>query len=153
MNSLELKIPPAVFTAVLALLMWLTQFVAPALSYALPGQALVMLPITTIGMILSVLGAAAFRREETTVDPTRPELSSTLVVSGVYRISRNPMYLGFLLVLAGWGLHIANLLALLALPVYVIYLTRFQILPEERALGERFGEAYSDYRRRVRRWL
>ncbi len=153
MNALELKIPPAIFTAGLALLMWLTPSIAPSLWFYYPWQTAAMWLITVPGMLISFVGVAAFRRQQTTVDPTRPEQASTLVVTGIYRFSRNPMYLGFLLVLTGWALHISNLLAFAALPVYVLYMTRFQIIPEERALLARFGSAYSDYNRSVRRWL
>lgn len=153
MRALEMKIPPALLMAVLALLMWLTPFVGPSLWFSFPGQPVVMGLVTIPGMLITLAGFTAFRREGTTVDPTRPETASSLVVTGVYRFSRNPMYLGFLLVLAGWGIHISNLLAFAALPVFVAYLTRFQIIPEERALLSLFGSAYSDYQRSVRRWL
>lgn len=153
MKSMETKIPPAVLTAAIALLMWLTPFIAPALWFSLPWQSAVMWLITLPGMAITLFGAGAFHHANTTVDPTRPEMASSLVITGIYRYSRNPMYLGFLLVLAGWGMHISNLLAFVALPVYVMYMTRFQILPEERALLARFGAAYSDYQRSVRRWL
>lgn len=153
MNALELKIPPAMLAAGLALLMWLTPFIAPSLWFSFPWQSAVMWLVTIPGMAITILGALAFRREETTVDPTRPEMASSLVVTGIYRFSRNPMYLGFLLVLIGWSLHIGNSLAFVALPVFFIYMTRFQIIPEERALYAKFGSSYSDYQRSVRRWL
>lgn len=153
MNTLELKLPPAILVAILALLMWLTPIVAPSLAISFPGQSVAMWLFAIPGMAITFIGAGAFRREGTTVDPTHPEKASSLIVSGVYRFSRNPMYLGFLLVLTGWGMHISNLLAFAALPVYVAYMTRFQIIPEERALQAGFGSAYSDYRKSVRRWL
>ncbi len=153
MNALETKIPPAVLAAALALLMWLTPFITPAMWFSFPWQSAVMWLFTLPGMAITLVGATAFHRAHTTVDPTRPEMASTLVVTGIYRFSKNPMYLGFLLVLAGWGMHISNLLAFVALPVFVVYMTRFQIIPEERALHAAFGSAYADYQRSVRRWL
>lgn len=153
MKGLEMKIPPALLMAALALLMWLTPAIAPSLSFSHPWQSAVMWLFAIPGMLVTIAGFTAFRREGTTVDPTRPELASSLVVTGVYRFSRNPMYLGFLLVLTGWAIHIANLLAFAALPVFVAYLTRFQIIPEERALLTRFGDAYRAYLGSVRRWL
>lgn len=153
MDALEMKIPPAMLMAALALPMWFTPSIAPSLSFWFQWQSAAMWLVTIPGVLISLAGAAAFRREGTTVDPTRPEMASSLVVTGIYRFSRNPMYLGFLLVLAGWGIHVSNLLAFAALPVFVAYLTRFQIIPEERALLSLFGSAYSDYQRSVRRWL
>ena len=82
-----------------------------------------------------------------------PDRSAALVAGGIYRSSRNPMYLGFLLLLAAWACWLANPLALAGLPAFVLYLNRFQIAPEERALRARFGDAYDGYARAVRRWL
>jgi len=79
--------------------------------------------------------------------------SSELVVSGVYRHTRNPMYLGLLLGLLGWGVYLANAFALLLAPLFIPCMNRFQILPEERALQQAYGERFLDYCRRVRRWL
>lgn len=82
-----------------------------------------------------------------------PEASSAIVTTGIYRISKNPMYLGFLLTLAGLGLYLGNAVAALFLPAFVGYLNRFQIRPEERALLARFGAPFSEYMGRVRRWI
>jgi protein-S-isoprenylcysteine O-methyltransferase Ste14 len=87
------------------------------------------------------------------VNPTQPETSSTIVTSGIYRWSRNPMYAGFLLILAGWAVQLASIAAVLLLPAFVLYMNRYQIQPEERALTDKFGAEYLSYRRRVRRWL
>ena len=85
--------------------------------------------------------------------PLAPEQASALVVRGVFRWTRNPMYLAMLLVLVSWACIVANAAALAILPLFVAYLNRFQIVPEERALRAKFGEAYEDYMRRVRRWI
>ena len=82
-----------------------------------------------------------------------PEQASTLVTSGVYRFTRNPMYVGILLLLAAVAAHLGSVLALLGLPAFVFWIGRFQIAPEERALRAKFGSAYDDYTRAVRRWL
>ena len=101
----------------------------------------------------SLAGVIEFRRARTTVDPTRPEHSSAIVSGGIYSLTRNPMYLGFLLILAAWAAWLGNLPACLALLAFVQYMNRFQIAPEERVLGARFGAPYEAYRQRVRRWL
>jgi len=106
-----------------------------------------------LGIALGVVAFFQFRKAATTVHPMKPQESSALVVGGVYRYTRNPMYLGMLLVLAAWGVWLANVAAWLALPLFIAYIGRFQIAPEERALEAHFGAAFADYRRAVRRWL
>lgn len=153
MHSLELRVPPlalvVVAAALMALLAWL--FPRPALVFPAPyalGGALVGL-----GAAIAVAGVLAFRRAHTTVNPMTPGASSSVVSTGIYRLTRNPMYLGFLLALAGWGAMLGNLLGLLPLAAFVAWMTRFQIAPEERALREKFGADFEDYMHRVRRWV
>jgi protein-S-isoprenylcysteine O-methyltransferase Ste14 len=95
----------------------------------------------------------SFRRAKTTVNPMTPDAASSLVVSGIYRYTRNPMYLGFLLILTGWAALLSNMLALAVLPAFVVFMNRFQISPEERVLASLFPVDYAEYRARVRRWL
>ncbi|MGH7769198.1 MAG: methyltransferase family protein, partial [Candidatus Binatia bacterium] len=115
--------------------------------------ALIAGAVALAGAIIAVSGVAAVRRAKTTINPMKPESSSFLVVSGVYRFTRNPMYLGVLLILAGWAVFLSNLLAFLLLPAFIFYMNRFQIEPEERALRSMFPEKFAVYERRVRRWL
>ena len=109
--------------------------------------------VATAGFLLILAAAARFRRQNTTMNPTRPDATSALLVAGIYRLSRNPMYLGALLVLAGWAIHLSHPLAFLFLPVFVAYMNRFQIAPEERLLAAKFGADYEAYKCTVRRWL
>jgi protein-S-isoprenylcysteine O-methyltransferase Ste14 len=83
----------------------------------------------------------------------KPDAASSLVVSGIYRYTRNPMYAGFLLILLGWAAFLSNILALIVLPAFVLYMNRFQILPEERVLTTLFADEYTEYLARVRRWF
>lgn len=124
-----------------------------ALALAWSARPAISLTLLSVGMLVALAGVASFRRHKTTVNPLTPEQSSALVTTGIYRFSRNPMYLGFLLVLAAWGVFLANGLSLLGLPACVAYMNHFQIQPEERALGQRFGPAYASYSSRVGRWL
>ena len=105
------------------------------------------------GVVTCTLGILEFKRAKTTVNPTKPGLSSSLVRSGIYRHTRNPMYLGFLLILVGWATWTANLLAFVVLPVFVLYMNRFQIKPEERALTSIFGDEFKAYCSETRRWI
>ena len=83
----------------------------------------------------------------------KPDSTSSLVISGIYKYTRNPMYLGFVLVLLGWAAFLSNLAALALLPAFVLYINRFQIIPEEHVLTSLFPDAYPAYRARVRRWI
>ena len=87
------------------------------------------------------------------MNPLQPTRATTLVVSGIYRISRNPMYLGFLVCLPGWAILLSNPAALLPIPLFVLGMNRWQIVPEEKALTQRFGTAFVAYMARTRRWL
>lgn len=150
---LELKIPPGVLVVVTGALMWLASTATPAAALVIPGRRLGTAILMLIGVVISSLGVVAFRRARTTVNPMKPGTASVLVAGGIYRRTRNPMYLGFLVVLLGWGVWLANVVAFLLLPAFVFYMNRFQIAPEERALRERFGESFVVYQGRVRRWL
>lgn len=153
MSVLELKVPPLAVAAILSAIMWLGAGLAPLHAFSLPGQRLVAVALATAGALIGMAGVVAFRQSKTTVDPRQPSASSALVTTGVYRLTRNPMYVGVLMGLAAWATDLGNLLAFAALPVFVLYMNRFQIAPEERALRTRFGSGYTDYERCVRRWL
>jgi len=153
MRSLELKLPPPVVAAAVAAAMAAAAYVLPAADLALPQRAKLAALLAAAGVLVAAAGVLGFHRHRTTVNPHTPERSTALVTSGIYRYTRNPMYLGLLLVLVGWAAWLANAASLPLLPVFVLYLNRYQIAPEERVLGERFGPAFSDYRAAVRRWL
>jgi len=152
-HSLELKIPPPVVALLLGVFMGLVRRAAPSLSFRLPAHGLLVIILVATGFVISISGVVTFRQARTTVNPTRPELSSCVVTWGVYSITRNPMYLGLLMILTGWAIFLSNALALLFLPLFVLYINRFQIKPEERALTAIFGQDYLAYQGRVRRWI
>ena len=153
MNALELKLPPPLQASVALLGMWLIARCFPAFDVVFAWHAALAILLAGIGGIWLVAGVLAFRRAQTTVNPLTPQATSTLVTSGVYRFSRNPMYVGLLFVLAGWGSYLANGLALLVLPLFVASMTRWQIIPEERFMAAKFGAEFDAYKRSVRRWL
>lgn len=157
MIRLENRIPPPVIDAAFAALMWLLARAYPWAQLwradATVWPSWVAAVFGLAGLASALAGWLAFRRARTTVNPLSPARASTLVVRGIYRHTRNPMYLGMLLVLAGWGVWLGNVLALLLLPLFVLTLNRLQIEPEERALRARFGEAFTQYAARVRRWI
>jgi protein-S-isoprenylcysteine O-methyltransferase Ste14 len=153
LSCLELRVPPPAVMALVALLMWLVARAMPMLDFQLPARGTLAIIIGLIGLAIAVVAVLQFRRAGTTPNPMKPHESTSGVVTGVYRYSRNPMYLGDLLILAGWAIWLANSAAFLGLPLFMAYITRYQITPEERALSARHGTAYGDYRRAVRRWL
>jgi protein-S-isoprenylcysteine O-methyltransferase Ste14 len=153
MQGLELKIPPVALGLVTALLMWLASWIVPALGFRFEGRPVLAICLAIAGALISGSGVVLFRQAQTTVNPMKPESSSSLVQSGIYKWTRNPMYLGFFLVLVAWAFYLSNALAFLILPVFIAYMNRFQIEPEERALKTLFGDEFSEYATRVRRWI
>jgi protein-S-isoprenylcysteine O-methyltransferase Ste14 len=153
MNALELKLPPLALVLSVAIAMWLLSRSTAALEFTLPGRLAIAVMLVGIGFAISAAGVMQFRQAKTTVNPITPEATTTMVTSGVYRFSRNPMYLGFLFALAGWAAFLSHVLAFALLPLFVAYMNRFQIIPEERALAAKFGRQFEDYRNSVRRWL
>lgn len=151
-RTLELKIPPPVLAAILALAMWLPALLRPGAGPAPLAQALGG-PIAMLGGVISVLGIATFWHAQTTINPMHPERSTHLVTSGIFHYSRNPMYLGLVITLTGWAVHLPSALAFLGPVAFGVYIHHFQILPEERILAAVFGAEYEHYKARVRRWL
>ena len=153
MNALELRIPPVAVMLVTAAAMWAVTHVVPSMHAAHPARLAVAVPLGCIGLLVALAGVREFRRARTTLHPQKPEATSSVVRSGIYGYSRNPMYLGMLLVLVAWGAWLVNLASLALAAAFVAYLNRFQIGPEERAMARNFGAAYEDYLHQVRRWL
>lgn len=153
MQRFELKIPPPVQWLVMAALAILLARMFPGLGFPFAGHRVLAVVLALAGVCSGIAGMAEFRRARTTIDPHRPGDASALVHAGIYRYTRNPMYLGLLLVLLGLAAWLAHVLALLCAAAFVAGVTSFQIKPEERILRQRFGAPYEDYLRRVRRWL
>jgi protein-S-isoprenylcysteine O-methyltransferase Ste14 len=153
MRSLELKIPPPLVAASIGAAMWALSLFTPQLPLPTLLRVLVALAIALAGGAFSLAGLVSFRRARTTVNPMKPAAASSLVSSGVYRFTRNPMYVGLLLVLVGWAAFLSAPWALLGPLAFFAYIRRFQVAPEERALTELFGAQYSEYKAKVRRWL
>ena len=152
MQFLELKIPPPVLgplAFVMMLALWRGQCCPLSNPWSIPMAAL----LGVIGLAFTFPSLLRFRNASTTILPTHPERAARLVTSGMYRFSRNPMYLGATLILLAIGLYFDDGLALLPVPLFAVYLNFFQIIPEERALDRLFGEEYRDYKKRVRRWI
>ena len=148
-----MRIPPvlqAVFWAVIA---WGLARLFPGLEWDWGGQDVTAAIVAIAGIGIAVAGIVQFRRHRTTVNPVALERASAIVTDGVYRYTRNPMYLGLALVLTGWVTLLGNPLGALAIIGFVLVMTVLQIVPEERVLAEKFGAAYADYLQKTRRWI
>lgn len=153
MPTLELRIPPLALVAVFAVGIALVTVYVPLVVVPFPGHQYAAAALVLAGLLLALVGVVQFRRARTTVNPMSPAKASALVSSGIYRWSRNPMYLGMALLLLGvaaWGSTLAGYLLVLA---FCWFLTRFQIIPEERALLAAFGQEFAQYMAGVRRWI
>jgi protein-S-isoprenylcysteine O-methyltransferase Ste14 len=151
MKWLELKVPPLAVTLVFGGFIWI-----------IPGSHLdiesnitysISIGVFLLGSVIAVLGVWEFKKHKTTVNPMSPEECNSLVVKGVYRLTRNPMYLGFLLWLCALGLFLIKPLSLAPILGFIFYMNYFQILPEERVLTDHFGQGYVEYKSAVRRWI
>ena len=151
---MHLKIPPALVAILMLILMVTLSNLLPQFSFSLPYRSLLAIAVAVVGAGIAVAGVASFRRLQTTVNPTRPGTASSLVVDGIYGWSRNPMYLGILLFLIACGIYLENVLGLLVIPpMFVVYMNKYQIKPEEEALALIFGDEFVRYRANARRWL
>lgn len=153
MKVLENRVPPPLVALLCALAMWGLACITPRMDADIVLQGIAAGLIALVGLGICVAGVLAFRRAATTVNPLQPQTASTLVTDGVYRITRNPMYLGLALMLLGWAVWLAAPLTLAGVVVFVLFIQRFQIIPEERAMARLFGEHFITYKSRVRRWI
>ena len=153
MLNLELKVPPVAVALVVAGLMWLVSAATPEFPAALIFQVGVAAVLGTCGLIIIVVAVIGFRRARTTVNPLVPGRTTRIVSTGVYRLSRNPMYLGLLLLLVGWATVLWNLFSIGLSALFVLYMNRFQIPAEERMLATLYPLDYGAYKGQVRRWI
>lgn len=146
-------IPPPIVAAIVGVLMWAVNRWLELGRVESAFQTPAAIVLFVAGLLLMLVAVASFVAAKTTVNPLRPSRASSLVTTGIFRLSRNPIYLGDLLVLAALAVWLGNVVNLLLLVPFVWYINRFQIIPEERALADRFGAGYVAYCARVRRWL
>lgn len=152
-TRLDAKLPPPLVMLACGAVAWVAARLLPALAIDVPARMPLAIVVAVVALSIELAAAALFFRRRTTVNPLKPDTATQLIVGGLNRFSRNPMYVGQALLLAAWALWLAHALAPLGAIAFVLYITRFQILPEERALAARFGDDWRAYRARVRRWL
>jgi len=153
MNSLEHRIPPPLVMLLCAFAMWQFARLLPPMEVADTVRLVLAGMFVIDGVFFCLAGVYCFRMAHTTIDPLHPAKASHLVTGGIYRVSRNPMYLGFAILLLAWAVFLASPWVLPGVPAFMAFISRFQIDPEERALETLFGDDFRDYRASVRRWL
>ncbi|MEP4891293.1 MAG: isoprenylcysteine carboxylmethyltransferase family protein [Aliiglaciecola sp.] len=152
---MKLTIPPLIVVISTGSLMQVSAIVWPFAQFNITNS--IHLILTALlglgGACIAFFGVFEFRKANTTVDPRNPHKSQRLVDTGIYKFSRNPMYLGFLCLILCWWLLLKNFTSFIFIPIFIIYINQYQIKPEEDALNKKFGRLYSEYCKRVRRWI
>ena len=150
---MKLLIPPPIQALLSAIMMCLISRYFTHANFSLNGINIFALIFLIIAVIIIILSMYKFRKIKTTISPLRPNKTSSLVKSGIYEYTRNPMYLGLLLMLFSIALFLKNFISFLIIPLFILFITKNQILPEEEALENIFGEEYRNYKNKVRRWI
>lgn len=153
MKKLELKVPPVALFLLMVLLMHWLKGTLPEMKITVPFVEFVSAGLIALAVAVGIAGVYEFRKAKTTVNPVKPETASMVVDTGIFAYTRNPMYVALLLVIIAVGLWWQHLSVILCSVLFVAYMNRFQIKPEERALERLFGEDYLDYKNQVRRWI
>jgi len=153
MRALEHKIPPPIVALLLGAAMWAVARGTAAPPVHVGLRCAIAGILSVFGIVLAGLGEMAFHRAKTTANPLKPQAASSLVTRGVFRFSRNPMYAGVASLLLGWASWLAVPWAFLGPILFIAFMTRFQIIPEERELRTKFGPDYAEYQQRVPRWF
>ncbi|QKJ23540.1 methyltransferase family protein [Poseidonibacter lekithochrous] len=151
--SLELKIPPAAVMLFFMVLMYFISSVFSSLNIDFMFQMFLSIETAVSGFVLIVAASYVFNEKGTSINPMKPESASSLVTNGIYKFTRNPMYLGIAVILFAWLIFLGNVLNIINIVLFILYMNRYQIIPEERALEKKFGDDYLSYRTKVKRWL
>jgi protein-S-isoprenylcysteine O-methyltransferase Ste14 len=153
MHWLEHKIPPPLVTVAIAFAMWPLSSLLPKVDASENARLALAVGVALAGFVFALAGIIAFHRSKTTVNPLHPEQATALVTGGVFRVSRNPMYVGLLLCLLAWAIYLASPLSLAGPLAFILYINRFQIGPEEKILAGKFGPDFDRYKASARRWF
>lgn len=154
LSKLELRIPPPLVMLLFMVTVFGFDKIMPFTLFYLPWLTYVsVISLVTLGGVVALWGVKEFKEAKTTVNPLKPESSSSLVSSGIYQYTRNPMYLGLLLILLSAVIYTQHPLGLVSALGFVSYMNRFQIEPEEKMLVKLFGDEFVDYSNQVKRWF
>ena len=147
---LNTKIPPPIVTLLCIGIIYLFDI---QIEYSEPDLKVVGIIFLILGLIIIFSAVLKFIKTKTTVDPTRPYKTSNLVISGIYKITRNPMYLGMLFLIMAYAIYNNNVMGCIIIPIFIFYINKFQIEPEEIEMRKKFGESFENYCKKVNRWL
>ncbi len=150
---MKLRLPPVLVFVIFSMLMYVLSLVLPFGDFEFFGREVLILFLLGMGALVGLISLIQFYIAKTSIDPRTPSKASDLVTNGLYRFSRNPMYLALLMVLLAWGLWLGNAFNTLLAAGFVAYLNKFQIIPEEKVLSDIYGKAYQHYCTQVRRWF
>ncbi|WP_100277843.1 methyltransferase family protein [Mariprofundus aestuarium] len=153
MDKFNLKIPPIPLALICGLMIWSLAELLGTHSMGIEIRRAVAVLLLTVAAAIDLTALITFFRSKTTVDPRYPHKTSKMVTSGIYRFSRNPMYLGLAIMLASLSLWLGARFGLFVVVLFILYMNRFQIEPEEQALENQFGKSYLEYKSSVRRWI
>jgi len=147
---LKTKIPPPIVTLLCIGIIYLFE---NKIEYSQPDFKAIGIIFLILGLIIIFLAVLKFIKIKTTVDPTRPHKTSNLVISGIYKITRNPMYLGMLFLIMAYTIYTNNVVGSITIPIFIFYINKFQIEPEEIEMRKKFGESFENYCKKVNRWI
>ncbi len=151
--KLQTRIPPPVYMLLFGTAMWALDKYLPVLYWNIQPWTRIGWGIMGLGFLIELAAISLFLKAKTTANPMKPHNASSLVKTGLYRYTRNPMYLGIAILLTGWSIQLGSLTPLIGPPLFIFIITHMQIRPEERALAQVIGEAYLRYKSEVPRWL
>jgi protein-S-isoprenylcysteine O-methyltransferase Ste14 len=152
-TALSNRIPPPILVVLSYILMWLLNDFAPFGQNLLPQLKGLAMGLFSVGLIINLMAAATFRKAQTTINPLNPEKASSLIDHGVFSWSRNPIYLAMAIMVVAGVFWTGNILNFVVVALFVWFITKYQIKPEEKALEKIFGDAFDGYCSKVRRWI
>ena len=146
--NLDTKIPPPIVTLIILTIIYFFEIK----EYELNTE-LISITLFSIGLFFIISAVIQFIRIKTTVNPTKPHKTTSLVITGTFKISRNPMYLGMLLIIISYAFYESSIISLILIPFFIFFINKFQIEPEEFEMRRKFGKEYEDYCKKVDRWI
>jgi protein-S-isoprenylcysteine O-methyltransferase Ste14 len=153
MKTLICKFPPMLVSLLAGVLMWVISAISPSFTVLLPFRSIIFIFTAIAGIAIVFSSGHSFTNAKTSFNPIKFDKVTSLVTTGIYSFTRNPMYLGVMIVFAGWAYYLGNIFAVMIITLNIIYLNCFQIKQEETVLEEKFGQEYLSYKSRVRRWI
>jgi len=145
------KIPPPIVTFICGLSIYFSRPLFSEKIYIYSN--IISVSLFFFGAAFIVLAASSFKKHKTTISPLHPEKTSALVISNVFKYSRNPMYLGMLFILISLAIRYNIIGGIIAISIFIFFITKFQIKPEEVQMKKLFGEKYAQYKKRTRMWI